>query len=169
MRLRLTKTEYIICENQGSLFNFIASRYTYDSFLSFVPAFLCSDFCRQEWDSSYSYFQFDDVKENLDFILPELANKIYLNIANDNDTVFDRNAAGWIGFTYRQIQILTAISSRDLSRIIPFNSLCAAYPGLHTIDPVNAAASIIEAYKLIQPSRQLPVAEAAGSPGVRPH
>ncbi len=42
--------------------------------------------------------------------------------------------AGWIGFTYRQLQIETGLHCRDLWEQVPIDKLIRAWPGLHTVD-----------------------------------
>ncbi len=56
--------------------------------------------------------------------------------------------AGWIGFTYRQLQIETGIQSRDLWEKVPFDNLLCAWFGLHTVDEVIAAEIIIADFQL---------------------
>ena len=41
---------------------------------------------------------------------------------------------GWIGYTYRYIQIESQISSKILIDKIPLDKLLRAYAGLHTVD-----------------------------------
>lgn len=145
----LNDVEYTICDNQGDIFEQAARTYTYDTFTRFVPAFLKSDFCREEWDIRYSPFQYNLVQDNLDFILPELKKKIYIKEAGEYDQIFNPDVAHWLGFTYRQLFLITGISSRKLSSIFPIDEMCAAYPGLHTIDE-DMAGKILVSEKQLQ-------------------
>lgn len=152
MRTQLTNTEYILCDNQGRIFEHIARTYTYETFLSFVPAFMRSRFCRAWWDVLYSPLQMNLVRDNLDFMLPELKTTMTFRNASDDDQIFNPDAAWWIGFTYRQLQILTGIPSRQIIEKISLEDLCAAYPGLHTISEGMSAERLIEGKFLTAPA-----------------
>lgn len=143
MNYSLTDVQYTICDNQGNVFEYIARTYTFDTFISFVPAFMNSNFCRTQWDVPYSRYQFDLIDENLDFLLPELKKTMQFIPASENDRIFDPDTAHWIGFTYRQLQILTKIPSQQLIRAITFNDMCGAYPGLHTVSDEMSAQWLI--------------------------
>lgn len=139
----LTDVQTAICSNQADLFEYIARTYTFNTFVKFVPAFMNSEFCRTQWDVPYSRYQFDLIDENLDFLMPELKQTMHFVQASDDDRIFDPDTANWIGFTYRQLQILTKIPSRQLIKSISFNDLCNAYPGLHTVSEEMAARRLI--------------------------
>lgn len=142
----MTNVGYAISENQGRIFEYIAGKYNFKTFLSFVPVYMSSDFCRTQWDVPYSRFQINLVGENLDFIMPELDRKMVFVEVGQDDKIFDPDAAWWAGFTYRQINLLTGIPSREIIRKVPLDKLCAAYPGLHTISDEISAEQIIQDY-----------------------
>lgn len=144
MTYSLTDVQYTICSNQGDLFEYLARSYTFDTFTAFVPAFMNSYFCRMQWDTPYSKYQFGLIDENLDLLLPELKKTMAFTPASENDQIFNPDVAHWIGFTYRELQILTKIISRSLIKAVTIDDLCAAYPGLHTISDEMAAERLIE-------------------------
>lgn len=67
----------------------------------------------------------------------------------DNDKIFDPDIAEWMGFTYRQLQLETGVKSKELVNKIPFNDMLRLYPGMHTIDELDAAERISEMYNLL--------------------
>lgn len=137
----MTSVEYAICNVQGNIFEYVASHYTYDTFVAFVPAYLHSDFCKRQWDTQYSRYQMHTPEENLDFIRPELTN-IPWTEAKEDDQVFDNAAAHWIGFMYRALYIQTGVASAMLADKIPLSTMCAVYPGLHTIAEEDAVQEL---------------------------
>lgn len=143
MNYSLTDVQTAICSNQGSLFEYIARIYTFDTFVKFVPDFMNSNFCRIQWDVPYSRYQFDLIDENLDFLMPELKQVMQFVPASADDRIFEPGTANWIGFTYRQLQILTTIPSRQLVNTITLDDLCSAYPGLHTVNDEMSAQWLI--------------------------
>lgn len=143
MNYTLNNVQTVICDNQGSIFEYIARTYTFDTFVEFVPAFMNSDFCRTQWDVSYSRYQFNLIDENLDFLMPELEKKMQFIHASENDRIFDPDTAHWIGFTYRQLQILTGMPSSQIMKKVTFDDLCGAYPGLHTVSEEMSAECLI--------------------------
>lgn len=143
MNYSMTDVQYTICDNQGYIFEYIANQYTFDTFLQFVPAFMNSEFCQTQWDVPYSPYQFALIDENLDFLMPELKKSIHFTPASENDRIFDPDTAHWIGFTYRQLQILTRRSSKQLIKALTLNDMCAAYPGMHTLSDELSAEYLI--------------------------
>ncbi len=134
--MKLESVEYAICMNQGRLYRHIAQN-GYDV-ERFSNAYLSSDFCRRAFDTTYSRFQMADVLECMDFIEPEIKEEI----VPYREGFFDEDVAAWIGFTYRHLYMETEIPSKMLTGKISFSSMCAYYPGLHTID-FNEALDII--------------------------
>jgi hypothetical protein len=112
----------------------------------FSDMYLQSDFCRRAMDTIYSRFQLADPLEILDFLLPEIGPEDKLKYQDGE--WFNRDVAAWIGFMYRLLYFKTGISSKELSQKVTFGGLCAAYPGLHTIDEDQAADILIEEKKL---------------------
>ena len=137
----MTSVEYAICNVQGNIFEYVASHYTYDTFVAFVPAYLHSDFCKRQWDTQYSRYQMHTPEENLDFIRPELTDFQWTE-AKEDDQVFDNAAAHWTGFMYRALYIQTGVASAILADKIPLSTMCAAYPGLHTIAEEDAVQEL---------------------------
>ena len=133
--------EYDICRTQARIYRYIASQ-GYDLPI-FSDAYLTSDFCRRAFDTIYSRFQVADELECLDFIFPEINEKLV-----KNNTWFDEDVAYWIGFTYRQCYIETEIPSRELASRISFASMCRYYPGLHTLDENEALEIICRDYEI---------------------
>ena len=129
--------EFDICETQGRIYEIMAIN-GYDMKLS-SDLYLHSDFCRRYFDTIYSRFQVADAEESIDFIIPEIKDKI--KVLDDNKE-FSPKVAYWIGFTYRQLYMETDIPSNELGDKISFEKMCAYYPGLHTIDE-NMASDII--------------------------
>jgi hypothetical protein len=141
---RLDHIEYTTCDVFGSIFEYVAVKDTFDSFCRFVPAFLKSDFVRRQWDTEYSRYQYHDAEENLDFAIPEVCSSVALKKAKEDDTVFRREVAYWIGFTYRQLHLFTGLSSAELSSRVTLHDMCNLYPGMHTVDWDMAGQLIIE-------------------------
>lgn len=59
-----------------------------------------------------------------------------------------RDVAGWMGFTYRQLQIETGMQSRDIAEIISAHDMLICYPGLHTVDEDMAAEILMHDFHL---------------------
>lgn len=130
---------YDICRTQEDIYKWAAAR-KYDM-AAFSNAYLSSDFCRRAMDSEYSRFQLCDPDECMDFIRPEIG-------TFETDLYFDEEVAGWIGWMYRFICFQTGISSKKLNEKVSFNSMCAYYPGLHTVDERMAVEIISKDHKL---------------------
>lgn len=138
---------YLICSKQGEIFELV-SRQGIDM-QAFTEQYLCSDFCRRQFDTAYSRYQCADAGESLDIYGREKLS--HLPRYEDNK-MFLPETAWWIGFTYRQLWYRTGIASRELVQRVPFRTLAAMYPGYHTIDEDMAADRIIEAFRLSVPS-----------------
>lgn len=151
MDYSLNNVNHYIATVQGNIFEEVAGTYTFNTFISFVPAFMNSSFCRTQWDVPYSPFQTNLVQDNLRELLPELEHVMVLTPACPDDQVFNPDTAWWIGFTYRQLYLLTGIPSRELIRKVTFENLCAAYPGLHTVSEEMSAERIITDFHLDAP------------------
>lgn len=67
----------------------------------------------------------------------------------ENGKIFDPDIAEWMGFTYRQLQLETGVKSKELVNRITFNDMLRLYPGMHTIDELDAAERISEMYNLV--------------------
>lgn len=57
-------------------------------------------------------------------------------------------AAGWIGFTYRQLHFASGLSSQELAERIPVDRLLIAYPGLHSVDEDMASDIILHDFSI---------------------
>lgn len=77
-------------------FEQVAEVYTYDTFVQFVPEFLKSHFCKNEWDTAYSPFQYNLVDDNLDFLLHELKKEMKFIYASKSKQIFDPDVAHWL-------------------------------------------------------------------------
>lgn len=129
--------ERYICSQQKEIYEYAYSHNA--DICKFSDAFLNSDFCNRSLDKPYSVDQFADIVNWLEFLEWE---NIKVVPEKDFDNRCSLQAAGWCGFTYRQLQIETGIQSRDLSRKVPVEKLLFSYPGLHTLDE-EVAADII--------------------------
>lgn len=136
--------EYDICETQQEIFREYALK-GYDMEV-FTKEYLESDFCCRYMDRPDSRFQLADVGECSDFFLPEIGEKLK---KNKNGKMFDPDIAEWMGFTYRQLQLETGIKSKELVNRITFYDMLRLYPGMHTIDELDAAERISEMYNLV--------------------
>ena len=130
-------TDRITCRNQQEFFELMTQRGI--DMYTFIPDFLNSDFCNRELDADYSVFQWADAEDWLDFLQNEIS-------LTPNPLIKEKippKIAGWIGFTYRQIQINTKKNSKEIIRKVPLQNLLNAYAGLHTVDE-EMAYEIIE-------------------------
>ena len=80
------------------------------------------------------------------FFLPEIGERLK---KYENGKIFDPDIAEWMGFTYRQLQLETGVKSKELVNRITFNDMLRLYPGMHTIDELDAAERISEMYNLV--------------------
>lgn len=117
-----------ICEQQQDFFEY-TSNLLLDMY-NFIPSFMKSDFCNRELDSTYSVFQYADIYDWEDFLKKEISFTPKPFIKER----IPKNVVGWIGYTYRYIQIESQISSKILIDKIPLAKLLRAYAGLHTVD-----------------------------------
>ena len=138
----LTDVDYSICRTQKDIYYEMANR-GYDMNV-FSKEYLKSNFCKRAMDTTYSRFQWADELECLDFILPEIENKL-VKIKNP-DLIFNPEISAWIGFMYRALYISTKINSSILTDKIPFSIMWSLYPGFHTIDEDEAISIISEEY-----------------------
>lgn len=160
---QVTKLDEIIIEGQGDIFEYMAL-YGYHMDV-FSELYMRSDFVKRYYDHGYSFLQGDDVIINLDFLLPEIedrltqypgATKLIPSVpGNDRDsnlgiavptseTVFDQDIAYWIGQMYRRLNIMTSIPSERLIELFPFSNMCSLYAGFHTIDEDQAVEILTE-------------------------
>ena len=140
MKYSLDMVQWRICDTQQDIYK-IAALSQYDM-KAFSDAYLSSVFCERQMDSSYSRYQFSYGEECMDFITPEIGefkSQEYVK----NDKMFSMDVAEWIGWTYRQIQIITKIPSKKLKDYLSFDELCRYYPGMHTILEDYAAEDMI--------------------------
>ena len=121
-------TERITCKNQQEFFE-LMSKKCMDMY-TFIPDFLQSDFCNRELDADYSVFQCSDVEDWLDFLKKEIS----LTPNPLAKKKISPKVAGWLGFTYRQIQVETKMKSSEIIQKIPLQNMVQAYAGLHTVD-----------------------------------
>lgn len=139
----MTDLQHRICETQAELFEYVAKE-GYDLKI-FAEEYLSSSFCRRAFDTTYSRFLLEDEQGCLDFILPEIGDKL---TKYEDNTVYDPAAASWIGFTYRQLYYETGIMSEELIKKVSFEAMERYYPGLHTVDEDMAFDIIAKDKKL---------------------
>ena len=132
---------YICCQQQ-ELFEY-AQKQNAD-IIQFAFDFLNSDFCNRSLDKPYSADQYMDIMNWLEFLEQE---DICLSNYNTSDPISNQ-IAGWLGFTYRQIQIESGLSSSEIIRRVPVDRMILSYPGLHTVDEDMAADIIIHDFNL---------------------
>ena len=104
-----------------------------------------SNFCNRSLDKPYSVDQYADIMNWLEFLDWE---KITVRPVLYQQQPVPPHVAGWIGFTYRQLQIETGLQSRELWEKVPIDRLIRAWPGLHTVDEDMAAEIIMEDFHL---------------------
>ena len=138
----MTDIDISICQTQGRIYAWIADN-GYDV-KSFSDAYLTSKFCKNSMDTPYSRFQLEMELECLDFIMPEIQDKVY---KLKNNMYFSKDIAEWIGFMYRYLYIYSGIKSCELKSDIPFDLMCKYYPEMHTIDEESASEIMIENMK----------------------
>lgn len=145
----MTGVEYDICRTQERIYEEMAKQgYEMESF---SDAYLSSDFCNREMDAQYSHFQLEDFGTCSCFFMPQIEDKLKML---PDDYMFNLDVAAWIGFTYRQLNIVTGTPSAELVKIIPFEMMCACYAGLHTIDEDMAVERLIEAHQDVLKKRE---------------
>jgi len=132
-----------ICKQQQELFEYVQEQGA--DVREFAEAFLKSDFCNRSLDRPYSVDQYADIMNWLEFL--EWENIIVEPILRQQWPV-SFQIAGWLGFTYRQLQIETGLHSRDLWEQVPIDKLIRAWPGLHTVDEDMVAEIITEDFRL---------------------
>lgn len=140
----LDHVQRYICSQQQELYEYAQQNNA--DIRRFSDDFLNSDFCNRSLDQPYSADQYMDIMNWLEFLEQ---NGIYLSEYR-TATPLPFQLAGWLGFTYRQIQIETKISSRELAKRIPIDRLIIAYPGLHTVDEEMASEILIHDFKINQ-------------------
>ena len=133
-----------ICKQQQELFEYVQAHNA--DVISFAKAFMYSDFCNRSLDKPYSVDQYADIMNWLEFLEWE---KITVRAVLQQQRPISFRVAGWLGFTYRQIQIETGLQSRELWEKVPIDRLIRAWPGLHTVDEDMAAEIIMEDFHLI--------------------
>ena len=138
----MNSEERYICNQQKELYEYVYSRNI--DIEQFSDFFLNSDFCNNSLDKPYSVDQFADIMNWLEFLEKEGC-KYNVSTMRANYPI---EAAGWCGFTYRQLQIETGLQSKDLALRVPFNRLAVVYPGMHTIDEEMAVDIIKHDFNL---------------------
>lgn len=133
-----------ICKQQQELFEYVQAHNA--DVISFAEAFMHSNFCNRSLDKPYSVDQYADIMNWLEFLEWE---KITVRPVLQQQRPVSFRVAGWLGFTYRQLQIETGLQSRELWEKVPINKLIRAWPGLHTVDEDMAAEIIMEDFHLI--------------------
>ena len=88
----------------------------------------------------HSRFQLETALECADFYMPEIEDKLKKLPEGE---MFDFDIAEWIGFTYRQLYIVSKKLSSVLVDAIPFETMVQYYQGMHTIDEDEAAEIIL--------------------------
>ncbi len=132
-----------ICKQQQELFEY-AQEHKADV-VAFAEAFMKSNFCNRSLDKPYSVDQYADIMNWLEFLDWE---KITVRPVLYQQRPVSFQVAGWVGFTYRQLQIETGLQSRELWDKVPIDRLIRAWPGLHTVDEDMAAEIIMEDFHL---------------------
>lgn len=133
-----------ICKQQQELFEYVQAHNA--DVIFFAESFMKSDFCNRSLDKPYSVDQYADIMNWLEFLEWE---KITVRAVLQQQRPVSFRVAGWLGFTYRQLQIETGIQSRELWEKVPIERLIRAWPGLHTVDEDMAAEIIMEDFHLI--------------------
>lgn len=133
-----------ICKQQQELFEYVQAHNA--DVIFFAEAFMKSDFCNRSLDKPYSVDQYADIMNWLEFLEWE---KITVRAVLQQQRPVSFRVAGWLGFTYRQLQIETGLQSRELWEKVPIDRLIRAWPGLHTVDEDMAAEIIMEDFHLI--------------------
>lgn len=131
-----------ICKQQQELFEYVQEQGA--DVRAFAEAFLKSDFCNRSLDKPYSVDQYADILNWLEFLEWE---QITVQVVPDQPDPIDVVLAGWVGFTYRQLQIETGLQSRELWEKVPMNCIIRAW-GLHTVDEDMAAEIFMEDFRL---------------------
>lgn len=138
---RTTSVHYEICKTQAEMYREMAYR-GYD-IGDFSNAYLKSDFCKNAFDTDWSYYQLLGCRECLEALF------IDMPVTKKNPQgFFDPDVAYWIGFTYRLLYIETKIPSSMLSDTVTFEAMCRYYPGLHTVDEEQSIDLICEDFGL---------------------
>ena len=132
-----------ICKQQQELFEYVQEKGA--DVRAFAEAFMKSDFCNRSLDKPYSVDQYADILNWLEFLEWE---QITVQPVPDQPNPIDVVLAGWVGFTYRQLQIETGLQSRELWKKVPMNRIIIAWPGLHTVDEDMAAEIFMEDFHL---------------------
>ncbi len=135
----MTGEDRYICKQQRELYEYVCSQGADIS--DFSDRFMHSGFCNDSIDKPYSVDQFADIFNWLEFLEWE---DITIEVSPEKRNSISPECAGWCGFTYRQIQRKTMMSSRDIAAAIPIEKLAFSYPGFHTIDEDLAADILIE-------------------------
>lgn len=140
--MSLSREQRFFCNQQKDLFEYAQERNV--DVKRFTRLFLNSDFCNRCLDVPYSVDQFADTMNWLEFLEKDCPIK-----ENPFQKIkIPESIAGWIGFTYRHIQILTGMKSKDILEKIPVEKMIISYPGLHTIDEDEAAKILIKDFGL---------------------
>ena len=138
---------YDICENQGNIFEKAAIEgYDMEQFSNY---YMKSDFCNNHFDKRWSIYHLADTEECFEELCSENRFRSIVT-KRSGGKICDPDTSWWIGFTYRQLNIETEVASSILSDEIPFNELCACYPGLHTVDEEYATDLICNKHNLIK-------------------
>ena len=136
-------SEYrFICVQQQWLYEY-AQRQDAD-IRKFSNEFLSSRFCNTSLDKPYSVDQYADIVNWIEL----MADDCRIVPDPEQELPVPYSVAGWIGFMYRYVQIVTGSKSKDLARIIPIDRLIISYPGLHTVDEDMASDIIIHDFKI---------------------
>ena len=135
------KINYDICISQAKLYEYVANE-GYDM-VDFSNKYLQSKFCNVNFDREWSLYHFAAPVETSYEIFKEIQVDKY-----EGNMVFNPDAAWWIGFTYKQLQIETEMHSKDILKEISFEELVRCYPGLHTVDEEYATDMICEYHHL---------------------
>lgn len=141
--MSIDREQRYICNQQRKLFEYV--QHTHADVFEFANQFMRSNFCNRSLDKVYSVDQFADIVNWIEFLQWE---NIRVTPVLQITHPVSQAAAGWLGFTYRQIQILTRLQSRDIADKIPIDRLYLNYAGLHTVSEDMAAEIILKDFNI---------------------
>ena len=109
--------KYDICAGQRRIYQLAYKKNL--SMKEFSDLYLRSDFCRREFDAEWSRFHLETAEESMDFILPETGGSLKEVTAQD----IDIDLAGYVGFMYRYLFLITPYSSAELADRVSFEDI----------------------------------------------
>jgi len=128
----------IVCVSQGLVFAY-ANDNGYDM-ATFTEEFLCSDFCRREWDADSSWYQFAHATQTMKFLIKECHLKKGKTYAHD--------VMYWVGYMYRLMAQTYHLPSRIVFQHISFDHMLDGFLSYHILAFTVAAKYLHEDYWL---------------------